>query len=426
MIEIESGLPLLIAFFLLDLLIAATRAALLNARPLRLMPLREEQPQATERALALLDSLYLRPTLRLSQVLARVSLLGLSFLLIASVIGERPLLRVFQFLGTLGVALALLVAEFLVEGRIVRRPEEWALRLAPWGRFLTTLFVPLTFLPVLLTRAYWPSQATVQVTDDELRSWVESEEDTGGLEREERQMIYSIFRFGETLAREIMVPRIDMLALEVHTPLSEAVDAFIRSGYSRVPVYEGTVDNVLGLLYAKDLLQSINGKRSLTLRDLLRPAYFVPETKKADELLAEMQAQRIHMAIVVDEYGGVSGLVTLEDIIEEIIGEIQDEYDQSEEVPYQAVGPDEYIFHGRIDLDDFNQIMKSDLPKDEADTLAGFLYDRMGRVPQAGEKIQEGDLELTVEQIIGRRIRRVRARRIAASEEKTKKNEHAF
>ncbi len=425
MIDIKGALPLLLVLFPLDLLIAAIRSALLNARPLRLMGLRDERTRDVDRALALLDSPYLRPTLRLSQVLVRFSLLGMAFLLVTSLLAGAPLLRLFQALALLGMALLLLVAEFLVEGRIVREPEEWALRLTPWGGALTIILSPLTFLPVLLTRATWPPRSAVQVTDDELRSWVESEEDTGGLEREERQMIYSIFRFGETLAREIMVPRIDMLALDVHTPLSEAVNAFVRSGYSRVPVYEGTVDNILGLLYAKDLLQSINGGRHVTLRDLLRPAYFVPETKKADELLAEMQAQRIHMAIVVDEYGGVSGLVTLEDIIEEIIGEIQDEYDQSEEVPYQAVGPDEYIFHGRIDLDDFNQVMGSDLQKGEADTLAGFLYDRMGRVPQAGEKLQVGNLELTVEQITGRRIRRVRARRVSVSEEKTKENERA-
>jgi len=182
-------------------------------------------------------------------------------------------------------------------------------------------------------------------------------------------------------------------------------------------VYENDIDNIIGLLYAKDLLHGMqDGRKKTNVRDLLRPAYFVPDTKKADALLTEMQAQRIHMAIVVDEYGGVAGLVTLEDIIEEIIGEIQDEYDLSEEELVHQDGPDEYVFLGRIDLDDFNEVMDSDIPKVESDTLAGYLYDHFGRVPHDGESFQTDGLLLTIEQVIGRRIRRVRARRMITDE----------
>ncbi|MFC2065005.1 transporter associated domain-containing protein, partial [Chloroflexota bacterium] len=154
------------------------------------------------------------------------------------------------------------------------------------------------------------------------------------------------------------------------------------------------------------------------LRKMLRPAYFVPETKKVDELLAEMQSQRIHMGIVVDEYGGVAGLVTLEDIVEEIVGEIHDEYDSAgEEALFQEITQNEYIFQGRIDLDDFNEVMNSNLSKDESDTLAGYLYDIMGRVPQGGESIQVENLSFSIEQVTGRRIRRVRVLRIEDNEE---------
>ncbi len=154
------------------------------------------------------------------------------------------------------------------------------------------------------------------------------------------------------------------------------------------------------------------GNHLESLSNLLRPAYFVPETKKVDELLAEMQAQRIHMAIVVDEYGGVAGLVTLEDIVEEIVGEILDEYDKAEELLYQVISDSEYIFQGRADLDDFNEILDSELPREEADTLGGFIYSRIGRVPTGGESVQIDDLQLTVEQVSGRRIRKVRVLRI--------------
>ena len=153
------------------------------------------------------------------------------------------------------------------------------------------------------------------------------------MEPDERKMIYSIFQFGDTLCREIMVPRIEVLALDVNTPLNTAINQLVESGHSRAPVYEDVIDNVVGLLYAKDLLKMHTGPTDKqTIRKFLRPAYFVPESKKVDELLAEMQAKGIHLAVVVDEYGGMAGLVTLEDIVEEIVGEIRDEYDQSEEL----------------------------------------------------------------------------------------------
>jgi CBS domain containing-hemolysin-like protein len=225
-------------------------------------------------------------------------------------------------------------------------------------------------------------------------------------------MIVSIFRLGDTLVREIMVPRIDVLALDVTTQIDQAMDALQQSGHSRVPVFKDSVDNIIGLLYAKDLLGNWQeGKREVSLSEHLRPAYFVPEAKKVDELLAELQAKRIHMAIVVDEYGGVAGLVTLEDIVEEIVGEIRDEYDQAEELLFQAINDDEYLFQGRIDLDDFNDIMGTNMPHSEADTLSGLIYSRIGRVPAAGDYVQIEDLRLTVEQISGQRIRKVRAQR---------------
>jgi CBS domain containing-hemolysin-like protein len=321
------------------------------------------------------------------------------------------------------VALVLMVGEFTVEGNILREPERWSLRLGAFARGLIFIMTPLVFLPVLLLKSQWPAPVAAQMTEDELKTWVESEQEEGGLERGERQMIYSIFQFGNTLAREIMVPRMDMLAFEVSTSLAEAARSFTQSGHSRVPVYEDDIDNIIGLLYAKDLLHVMqNGQSKNSIREILRPAYFVPDTKKADALLTEMQAQRIHMAVVVDEYGGVAGLVTLEDIIEEIIGEIQDEYDLSEENLVQQNGPDEYVFLGRIDLDDFNEVMDSNIPKGESDTLAGYLYDHFGRVPHDGESIQTNGVLLTIEQVVGRRIRRVRAQHIPAEEKGDKEN----
>jgi putative hemolysin len=297
-----------------------------------------------------------------------------------------------------------------VESQVSRNPEISAVQLAPYARTWLTVVKPLMLPLAFGSEEQIIPEGSGSVTEDELKTLVDAGQEEGVFEQGERQMIFSIFQLRETLAREIMVPRIDMLALDVLTPLADAVDALLQSGHSRVPVFEETVDNTLGLLYAKDLLRVWRtGGQLNSLRDLVRPAYFVPEAKKVDELLTELQAQRIHMAIVVDEYGGVAGLVTLEDIVEEIVGEILDEYDQGEEAPYQVLKTGEYVFLGRVDLDDFNEIMSSHLPSDEADTIGGFMYSRIGRVPDVGEKVREDSLLLTVEQVSGRRIRKVRA-----------------
>jgi CBS domain containing-hemolysin-like protein len=300
--------------------------------------------------------------------------------------------------------------EWIVERSVLHNTEAWSLRLTDFVQVLSgvtwVLLLPLNWLR---EPTNYVEPANV-VTEDELKTLVDAGQEEGIFEQGERQMIYSIFQLGDTLAREIMVPRIDVLALDVMTPLPQAVDAMLESGYSRAPIYEDTVDRTIGLLYTKDLLKVWReGNQVGSLRDLLRPAYFVPEAKKVDELLAEMQNRRVHMAIVVDEYGGVAGLVTLEDIVEEIVGEILDEYDQGEEALYEAKGDGEYVFLGRIDLDDFNEIMESHLDKEDADTLGGFIYSQLGRVPMVGEILQVENLELVVEQVSARRIHKVRA-----------------
>jgi putative hemolysin len=179
------------------------------------------------------------------------------------------------------------------------------------------------------------------------------------------------------------------------------------------------------VLYAKDLLRlSLSGENGNSIRALLRPAYFVPEAKKVDELLRELQARGVHMAIIVDEYGGMAGVVTLEDIVEEIVGDIRDEFDEMEELTYQQISPDEYLFLGRIDLDDLNEMLGTHFTKEVADTLGGYIYGQIGRVPVGGETMQVEDWDITVEQVSGRRIRLVRAvRRTVDRETEEKHNE---
>lgn len=414
------GFPLLLLLLILDLVIGATRVSLLNARPLRLLKKHDDQPGTVDRTLALIENPRLRASLRLSQTLMRFSMAVLVVKFVQDWYTDLPTLPLVEFASLVVLTMLLLVVEFGLEQRVLHSADDWALRLVDLGRALLVIFAPLTFFPLLILKPAGGHQSYAQFTEDELKTWAESEEEPGSLEREERKMIYSIFQFGETLTREIMIPRIDIISLDVKTSLPDAIQVFLDSGHSRLPVFESTIDNIIGLLYAKDLLKtSSRTDEQVSMRELLRPAYFVPETKKVDELLAEMQSQRIHMGLVVDEYGGVAGLVTLEDIVEEIVGEIRDEYDTaSEEVLYQEVDQDQFVFQGRIDLDDFNEVMDSHLPKDEADTLAGYLYDQMGRVPQGGESIMVDGLTFTIEQVTGRRIRRVRVQHGKPSEEK--------
>ena len=412
MIRTEVGLLSIALLLILDLIIAATRVSLSNAHISKL----EISEKSAKRVVFLVESHRLGAVLRLSQTLMRFGIAVLSFLLLANWTISFQIITIFL------IALFMLLIEFTVESNVLENPEDWALRLGLFGRVLLFLFTPFVILPLLLLNPRRISRDSLsQMTEDELKNWMQSE-DSGDLEPEERRMIYEIFQFGETMAREIMVPRIDVLALDAKTTtLSSAIEAFLSSGYSRLPFYDESVDNILGFLYAKDLLHTLHlEEKNVNLRTLLRDPYFIPETKKADNLLAEMQEKRFHMAIVVDEYGGVSGIVTLEDIIEEIIGEIQDEYDDSEEELYEQISESEYIFLGRIDLDDFAEIMGMELPEGDTDTLAGFLYEKLGRVPQGGEIVRENGLLLTIEQVSARRIRRVRVIHEASIEKEQK------
>lgn len=415
----------LIVFLLLGLSTSAVRSSLNNSNFVRLLALREGNTSQINRTTALLADLpRTQSNLKLLQVILRFLIAG--FVLMIFVTRDASLYSgLYAVLVLLVSSLITFFLEWTTESIIARNPETWAIRLSSYARVLYISMAPFLLIPNTLTKSNESNQEGT-VTETELISLVEAGQEEGVLEQEEQKMIVSIFRLGDTLVREIMVPRIDVLALEVNTPIDEALDALKRSGHSRVPVFKDSVDNILGLLYAKDLLGIWReGRREVSLIDHLRDAYFIPEAKKVDELLAELQAKRIHMAIVVDEYGGVAGIVTLEDIVEEIVGEIRDEYDQAEELLYQVVSEDEYLFQGRIDLDDFNDIMGTELPNSEADTLSGLIYSRIGRVPTAGDNVLIKDLQLTVEQITGQRIRKVRALKLDSSSANGENENHA-
>lgn len=402
-----------------DILFALVRASLVNARLPQLMNLasQDDHPDS-KRTLQLLERPSLRMTLRFAVVLSRFLVIGAGLWQFSNLLStpsmERPLLAWQALAFAAGVALLLSMIEVAVEGLALRNPETWALRLTGIARAIDFIFRPVSAALLALSNSPRPLERQMgTVTDDELKTWVEvGQPDGGSLEKGEREMIYSIFRFGDTLCREVMIPRVEVLALEGDTTIQEATRALVASGHSRIPVYEENIDNVVGVLYAKDLLRlHLESGQEQTIRPYVRPAYFVPESKKVDDLLAEMQSKRVHIAVVVDEYGGMAGLVTLEDIVEEIVGEIRDEYDQGEDILFQQISPDEMLFVGRTDLDDLNELLDTHLTKDLADTVGGYLYGTLGHMPVEGEQVSVEGWTLTIEMVSGRRIRRVRARR---------------
>ena len=289
------------------------------------------------------------------------------------------------------------------------------------------LLLPLTNLQERLSASDYSDEDFRAEKEEELRSIVESEGESGVLEEGEREMIESVFGFHDRIVREVMVPRVDMVAIDQSATLQELLDQIRDKGHSRLPVYEESLDHIRGLIYAKDLLQILVGRNDLDLgtpidqflidaNEELQPfthePYYVPETKKIDVLLNDLRANKIRLAIVLDEYGGTAGLVTTEDLVEEIVGEIQDEYDEEEALYHWQVPGEVLIANARIDIDDLNELLSTDLPSEGFETLGGFIYDHLGSIPEEGLVFEADHLELDILKIEGQRIAQVKLRRL--------------
>jgi putative hemolysin len=407
---------------LLNLLLAAGGSALKNAHRTQLKRLeKEEIPGARLAGRLVEEATRLILALRVGQSILRLATVALGVVAYILVIGAENVHPLNVSLALVGIWLGVAFLLFLVENIVLRAPNRWAVRLAVPMSIFIGLCQPVVWLLGRLAQRLSDSpkgRAFPVVTEEQIMTLVDAGEEGGMIEQDEREMIYSIFQLGDTLVREVMIPRIDILAFNESISFVEATDELLRTGYSRAPVYKDSIDTIIGIVYGKDLLAAWRrGEQDGDVSGFLREAYFVPEAKKVDDLLTEMQARRIQMAIVVDEYGGTAGLVTFEDIVEEIVGEVHDEYDTAEELPYRKIKEDEYIFRGRIDIDDFNAIIGVGLPKGSGETLGGFIYSQLGRIPIPGETLEVGGLKMIVEQVVGKRIRQVRAVRLPASED---------
>jgi CBS domain containing-hemolysin-like protein len=316
-----------------------------------------------------------------------------------------------------GVIAWVVLAALNAAGRswVRRRTLAIARALAPGMQATVVVLWPFTFLVSRVGRQGGENEVDERVeaallSDNGLRRLVDAAEEEEPIEESEKQMIASILEMDETVAREVMVPRIDMISLSAEATLQDALVIIMEAGHSRIPVYEENIDQIVGFLYAKDVLKVLATNQSdVAIRTLLRPPYFVPVSKKVNTLLREMQHDRVHIAMVVDEYGGIAGLVTIEDILEEIVGEIQDEYDEDEEASIQIEEPNRYVLNARLDLYTLAKLLDTELPDEDADTLGGLIYSELGHVPVAGETMRIGNWLFTVLSLHGRRIDEVRA-----------------
>ncbi|PRX69295.1 CBS domain containing-hemolysin-like protein [Nonomuraea fuscirosea] len=413
-----------IALVIIGGLIASAETALTRISRVRA----EEYAREDRRGAARLQAIVTDPPRYLNLLL----LLRLSCELVATVIATLLFIDLLDDQGWayFWAAVVMIVISYVVVGVMPRtlgrqHAEPVALASAPIVYGLTRIFGPLPKLLILLGNALTPGKGFRDgpfTSEAELRDLVDLAEERRVIEPDEREMIHSVFELGDTLVREVMVPRTDMVYIERGKTISQALSLALRSGFSRIPVVGENEDDVIGIAYLKDIARKIHesgeGGGKEQVESIMRPAAYVPESKPIDQLMREMQARQIHMAIVIDEYGGTAGLVTIEDVLEEIVGEITDEYDQ--EAPRVESMPDGALrVTARMPVDELAELFDTEIEVDDVETVGGLLAHALGRVPIAGSHAEVGGLSLTAESLAGRRnrISTVVARRVTPPED---------
>jgi putative hemolysin len=353
-----------------------------------------------------------RPNDLLVTLLVGITIINIGASALAAMVAERVVgPRWAILLETVAMVLLLTtVTEVLPMTVAVKRPEQFlAVAGGPvaWlGTILTPIRPLLGGLTALIVRVIGRRERTEEpeLTEEELRTLVDVGTTEGVVEREEREMIHKVFELEDTLVRSVMIPRTDMFCLDVDMPVDQILPALREHLHSRVPVYERSIDVIIGVLYTKDLLPYVAGlPADFDFRAHLHPPYFVPESKRADTLLQEFRAKKLHLAVVVDEYGGTAGLVTLEDLLEELVGEIADEYDEPERLIHR-VDSNTFRVSGKLPIEELNAVAGLSISDEEYDTVGGWVLDLFGRVPRARERVNRPELTVTVEKVERTRV----------------------
>jgi CBS domain containing-hemolysin-like protein len=399
---------LVVLLVILGSILAVAETAISRMNRVRAIALREEG----RRNAAVLEDIESQPARYLNSIYLGVMLVQNGSAILVAVLAERTYGNLGVTLISAGFTLAyFVVVEAMSKTFGILHSDRAALALAPVVWFIGRILSVPTRALIGLANVLLPGKGLKEgpfVTEEEIRSMAEVGHQEGAIEEEEKELIHSIFEFGDTVVREVMTPEPDIVAVETSASLDQVLDMVVRHGFSRIPVYRGKPDEIVGIVYAKDVLREIHalGDRARALGELIRTPHFVPESKKVSDLLRDMQREKFHVAVVVDEYGAVSGLVTLEDLLEEIVGEIVDEYDR-EEPQVEPAGDGRYRVNARLPVEELNELLDKELPNEEWDTVGGLMMGILGRVPAQGEHVDFQDLRFTVERVQGRRISKI-------------------
>jgi CBS domain containing-hemolysin-like protein len=411
MIENLFYLLLFIVCILLSAFFSSSEVALISITKARVRTLvNDNKPGAL--ALATLKE---NPDHFLTTILIGNTIVNIGAAAIATAIA----ISVFGSIGV-GIATGFVVIVLLIFGEIgpkiyaSRAPDTFPRTVAPIILFLSHILSPVLWVVDRVSPSLGIGRDATEpaVTEDEIKEWIDVGKEEGTIEQDEKEMLYSVLEFGDTTAREIMTPRVDVILMEDTLGIGEAIRIFNETGFSRIPIYHGQIDNITGVLNVKDVFSAMVSKRKdLSIKEIMYDPTFVPETKKIDDLLKELQVHRVQIAIVIDEYSSFVGIVTVEDILEELVGEIMDEYDK-EEPEVQNIAEGVYVLDAQMWVDDINDELGIGLPLDESyETVGGLLIDRLGHIPQhPGEKveIEAGRITLVVMQMHGRRIVKIK------------------
>lgn len=422
---IGNMLVLLVVLVALSAFFSSAESALLSTNKVRLMNMQDEGNKKAGRVLALLE----QQSKVISTILVGNNVVNIG----ASSLATKLALDVWGNAG-LGLATGIMTLVILVFGEVVpknigsSKANVWAMAVS----------APLTILTLILTPVVWVLSEISRIvgklaradeddpfiTEDELKILVNAGQEEGILDESETEMINSIFEFDETTVKEIMVPRIDMLAIDGEQTVKEVLSDIIAAGHSRIPVYEGSIDNIVGILYVKDLLKNLDRDfNTCHVKELLRTVYFIPENKNVSDLLAEMRQKRVHMAVILDEYGGTAGLITIEDLIEEIVGDIQDEYDSEEELIEPIPGRNAVMADARALVYDVAEALDVEFSEDtESETIGGLVFNNIGGIPSVGDEATYERLHMKVAEVKGHRVSKVEVEALPEEEDEEKQD----
>ena len=402
-------LLILILLLLMSAFFSSAETALTTVNKIRVRTLAENGDKQAEYVLKIIED----PSKMLSAILIGNNVVNLYASSLATVLATH-------IWGNkiVGIATGILTLLILIFGEITPKTvatiqaERIAFRFAKIIYYIMTVLTPvifvvnqLSFLVLKLLRVDVKAKGE-SITEDELRTIVEVSHEEGVIESDEKKMIYNVFDFGDSVAKDIMVPRIDMTFIDVDATFSEVIEVFREVKYTRYPVYEETTDNVIGIINIKDLLLTENQKK-FCIRDYLREPLYTYEFKKTAELMVELRKTQNNIAIVLDEYGATAGLITLEDMLEEIVGEIRDEYDEDEEDLIRRIGPREYVVEAAMKLDDLNDQLGLDLESEDYDSIGGFIIGLLDHLPEEGEEVTHKTLRFVVDKVDRNRIDKI-------------------